>query len=160
MPLPERNTPEFAAGQQRVYRHIMDLASNIAVRKHLPPAIHVLIFDAETGERFGSDVGIEYLFSGGTARITTNGINLLLPTTPVVAVADALLSTKPGVPLVCDTEIADELSRDSLTWVTDGHYRLEGRPGGVLEVYTPYAARKLSQDQLPPGTTSGQIFEE
>ncbi len=161
MSLPERGTPEWAATEYRINRRIMDTASNVAVRrKDLPAQVHVLIHDEVTGERFGSFVGIQYIGDSGMANITRTSIGMVAPGVPLTRIADTLLEHDPGTPLVCDNKVADELSLGSIPWIEEGHYRLEGRPGGVIEVYTHYEADRAPKSILPPGVASAQFYTE
>lgn len=161
MTLPERDTPEWSAMGDRVNRRIMDLASNVAVRrKNLPPQIQVMIHDEITGERWASFVYVQYVGNNGIAKITRTSVGCLADDVRPVDIADILLKDFPDTPLVCDEKIANELSQHSLSWVEEDHYRLEGRPDGVLEVYTPYKAINLEGDLLPRGIAGAQIFTE
>ena len=85
---------------------------------------------------------------------------MVYPDVPLTRIVDTLLAHDPGTPIVCDTKVADELSEESIPWVEEGHYRLEGRPGGVMEVYVHYDANLLPGDMLPPGTASAQFYTE
>lgn len=161
MSFPERGTPEFDAISERVHRRIMDTLSNVAVkRKDLPGQVHVLIYDEPTQERFGSFVGVQYIGESGLANLTRTSIGRVAPGVSPLNICDTLLRVNPGTPLVCDNKIADEVSQGSIPWVEEGHYRLEGRPGGVLEVYTPYEALHMPKGILPKGVASAQIFTE
>lgn len=161
MPLPEQGSPEMQAAQEKIYRRIMDIASNVAVRrKNLPPKVHVLIRDKEIGEKVAAFLSVRYIGDSGMANITLTSAGILPSEETVMQAADILLQTRPGIPMICDQEIADELSQNSLVWVEEDHYRLEGRPTGVLEVYTPYSATKLPQSALPPGVKSIQSYTE
>ncbi|GEM_PF-5517542 len=160
MPLPEQGSQEWAATGERVHRRIMDTVSNVAVkRKDLPSQVHAIIHDDVTGEKFGAFVGVEYVGDSGMAQITRTSIGMLAPGVPLTVIADGLLQHNPGTPLVCDEVVANELSQGSIPWIEEGHYRLEGRPGGVLEVYTPYDAYK-PKGPLPPGVKSAQFYTE
>lgn len=161
MTMSERGTPEDIARQARIHQTIMDIASNVALRRQdLPPQIHVIIYDEISRERYGAYVGVRYIGDSGLAHITRTTIGRFAPGTTVMHIADILLEHDPGTPLVCDDTIANELSEGSVTWVEEGHYRLEGRPKGVLEVYTPYQTDKQPEGILPPGVASAQIFTE
>lgn len=162
MSLPEFGTPEYAAAEHRIHRRIMDAVSGIAVRKKdlLPPRVNVLIYDEPSGERFFSRVDVLYLGEDGIAHITERGIGIVGSETNPLAIADWTLENNPGVPLVCDETIASEIAQGSITWLGGGHYRLEGRPHGVLEVHTAYDSRILPQGILPKGIASMQIFTE
>ena len=94
------------------------------------------------------------------ANITLKSAGVLPSEETLMEAADILIETNPGMPMLCDIEIAEELSRNSLVWVKEDHYRLEGRPKGVLEVYTPYGATKLPEALLPPDVRSVQIYTE
>lgn len=147
--------------ETRIYRKIMDTTSNVAVRrKNLPPKIHVLIRDEVTGEKAAAFLDIRYIGDSGMANITLTSAGILPPEETVMDAADILLKTMPGMPMICDIEIADELSRSSAVWVEEDHYRLEGRPGGVLEIYTPYSATQSPKAVLPPGVQSLQTYTE
>lgn len=160
MTLPERGTAQFAEFERRAHRKIVDLVSNIAIRRGaLPQQVHAMIGDEITQERCGAFVRVKY-FEGGSAQVTRSSIGILRDDTAAGDIADMLLEGYPETPLVCDKSIADELSRDSLTWVGNDHYRLEGRPAGVLEVFTPYVADMVSTDTLPPEVKSIQLFNE
>jgi len=161
MPLPEQDTPEREAAHERMYRKIMDTAYNVAVRrKNLPPQIHVLILDETTGEKVAAFLRVRYIGTSGMANITLKSAGVLPSEETLMEAADILIETNPGMPMLCDIEIAEELSRNSLVWVKEDHYRLEGRPKGVLEVYTPYGATKLPEALLPPDVRSVQIYTE
>ncbi len=165
MLFPERGTPEFDAVSERVARHIVDTVSEVAVRrKDLPDQVHALIYDEPTQERFGAFVRVQYTDDCGLANITRTSIGRVAPGVAVITIAGILLRHNPGIPLVCDNKITDELSQGSIPWVEeghdreDGHYRLEGRAGGILEVYTPYKGDQ--KEILPSDVTSVQIFTE
>lgn len=66
----------------------------------------------------------------------------------------------PNIPLICDAAITQELLAHSLTWVEEDHYRLLGRPVGIIEVYTPYRSISVPQSDLPPGRTTIQFYRE
>lgn len=161
MPLPEQGTPERNTAEEKIYRRIMDVVSNVAVRrKNLPSEVHVLIRDEMSGEKVAAFFNVQYIGDSGMANITLTSAGVLPAEETVEEAADILLKSMPGMPMICDKEIADELSKNSLVWVEEDHYRLEGRPNGVLEIYTPYGATKLSEVNLPPGVKSVQIFTE
>lgn len=163
MTLPEQETSERNTAEEKIYRRIMDVASNVAVRrKNLPLAVHVLIRDEMTGEKVAAFLKVRYIGDSGMANITLTSAGVLPAEETVAEAADILLKSMPGMPMICDKEIADELSisKGSLVWVEEDHYRLEGRPNGVLEIYTPYGATKLSETSLPLGVKSVQIFTE
>lgn len=163
MTMPERGTPEWIATQDRVHRAIMDITSNVAVRrKNLPPQAHVIIHDEVTGERFGAYVGIQYINDSGMARITRTSIGMLAPGVSPTRIADGLIKNHPDTPLICDDIIANELAKEqkTITWLEEDHYRLEGRPGGVLEIYTPFDAQKVPGRYLPRGVSGVQIYKE
>jgi len=153
--------PEIGYTQEleRNYRRIMEIACNVAFRHTLPSQIYVLIQDPETGKRFISSVEIEY--TGEPPRLSrisgSSWIGERKDGGTPMRTADILLKHYPGTALVCDEEIAKELDRNSLVWFSKDHYRLVGRPEGVLELYTPYKSKNISG--LPPGVY-GQLFEE
>src|SRR3972149_8709849 len=139
MSLPEQGTPERNSAEEKIYIRIMDIASNVAVRrKNLPPAIHVLVRDEVTGEKVAAFLNVQYMGDSGMANITLTSAGVLPAEETVEEAADILLKSMPEMPMLCDKEIADELSKSSLVWVEEDHYRLVGRPSGVLEIYTPY----------------------
>lgn len=161
MPLPERGTPEWAATEHRIHRRIMDTVSNVAVRrKDLPAQVHAVIQDDVTGERFGSFVGVQYIGESGMANITRTSIGMIAPGVPLTRIADTLIEHNPDTPLVCDRAVAEALAEKTTTWLEQDHYRLEGRPGGVLEVYTPFEADQAPKGVLPPGVASAQFYTE
>ncbi len=140
-----------------IHRRIMDTVSNIAVRCELPYQVHVLVQEPETGKRYGSFVAVEYLGERpGMARITRTGIGELREGSTPMDIADLLLEHNPGTPLVCDEQIAQELSKNSLCWVNGDGYRLQGRQNGVLEVYIPHKSKKVSG---LPEEFHAQLFE-
>lgn len=160
MTLPERGTPEFATFANRIHRRIVDAVHKVALRrKDLPPEVFVFIHDETTGERFGSCVGVKYIGDSGVF-LTRTSINQMAPGVTVMDAADMLLELSPGTPLICDTKIADELFEGSTPWIEGGHYRLAGRPKGVLEVYTPYQTENLPKSELPPGVANAWVFQE
>jgi len=139
MSLPEQGTPERNSAEEKIYIRIMDIASNVAVRrKNLPPAIHVLVRDEVTGEKVAAFLKVRYMGDSGMAYITLTSAGVLPAEETVEEAADILLKSMPEMPMLCDKEIADEFSKSSLVWVEEDHYRLVGRPSGVLEIYTPY----------------------
>lgn len=143
MPLSEQGTPEMETAQERIYRRIMDIASKVAVRrKNLPPVVHILIRDEAIGEKVAAFLNIRYIGDSGMANITLTSAGILPSEETVMEAADILLKSRPEIPMICDKEIADELSKSSLVWIEEDHYRLVGRPMGVLEIYTPYGATK------------------
>src|SRR3989344_2542165 len=161
MSLPEQDTPERNIAEERIYRKIMDVASNVAVRrKNLPPKVHVLIRDEITGEKVAAFLNVRYIGDSGMANITLTSAGVLPSEETVEEAADILLKTMPGMPMLCDKEIADVLSKGSLVWVEEDHYRLEGRPGGVLEVYTPYGSIKSPEIAQQLNACSVQVFTE
>ena len=161
MSLPEQETPERNTAEERIYRKIMDVASNVAVRrKNLPPKVHVLIRDEITREKVAAFLNVRYIGGNGMAYITLTSAGVLPAEETVEEAADILLETMPGMPMICDKEIADELNESSLVWIEEDHYRLEGRPNGVLEIYTPYSTTRLPKTDLPPNVKSVQIFTE
>ena len=161
MSLPEQETPERNTAEERIYRKIMDVASNVAVRrKNLPPKVHVLILDETTGEKVAAFLNVRYIGDSGMANITLISAGVLPTEETVEEAADILLKSMPGMPMICDKEIADELNKSSLVWVEEDHYRLEGRQNGVLEIFTPYGAINLPEAGLPQDVKSIQIFTE
>ena len=161
MSLSELGTPERETEEERIYRTVMDLVLNVAVkRRNLPPMVHVLIRDEATKVLVAAFLHIEYLGAQGAARITPYSGSTLPEEETVLEAADILIKANPGMPMICDGEIADELSRNSLAWVKEDHYRLEGRPDGVLEVYTPYKAVSSPEIAQSLGAKSVQIFQE
>ena len=161
MPLPEHGSPERETAEERIYRKVMDVASNVAVRrKNLPLNINILIRDEVTGEKVAAFLQVQYLGDNGAAKITpTSGAVLPFEET-VMEAADILIKTHPSMPMICDKEIADELSQNSLVWVEEDHYRLEGRPDGVLEVYTPYNYVESPEIAQQINARSVQIYTE
>lgn len=161
MTLPERGTPEGAAAGHRIHKRIMDTVSNIAVRrKDLPHRVHVLIHDDVIDERFWTIVNVQYIGESGMANITRTTIGMVEPGVPLTEIADWLVEHDPNTPLVCDRTVAEELAERTTTWLDKDHYRLEARPGGVLEVYTPFEADQMPEEQLPPGVTSVQFYRK
>ena len=161
MPLPEHGSPERETAEERIYRKVMDVASNVAVRrKNLPLNVHILIRDEVTGENVAAFLRVQYIGDNGAAKITpTSGAVLPFEET-VMEAADILIKTHPSMPMICDKEIADELSQNSLVWVEEDHYRLEGRPDGVLEVYTPYNYVESPEIAQQINARSVQIYTE
>jgi len=161
MQLPEHGSPERETAEERIYRKVMDVASNVAVRrKNLPLNINILIRDEVTGEKVAAFLQVQYLGDNGAAKITpTSGAVLPFEET-VMEAADILIKTHPGMPMICDKEIADELSQNSLVCVEEDHYRLEGRPDGVLEVYTPYNYVESPEIAQQINARSVQIYTE
>ncbi len=137
---PEKSSPETGKTFDRISTQITDLVSNIAVkRSNLPPLVSAVVYDRLTNERFLGLVGIEY--SGPKiARVITTTSDIFPLGRRLLETVDTLLIAQPNAPLLCDEKIAEELSAGTLTFVQEEHYRLEGRPGGVLEVLTPYVA--------------------
>lgn len=160
MTIPERETPEYQAMQDRVDRKIMDLVSNVAARKSLPSTVQAIIYDGETEERCASLIQVKYIGNNGTANITRYRIGVLADSTSAVDIADDLIKGFPNAAIVCDEKIAEELSQHSLSWIEEDHYKLEGRPGGVIEVFTPYKAVNVDRSALPDIVESLQIFTE
>lgn len=161
MALPEQGTVEYDFAMSRIDRRIMDTASNVAVRqKDLPPQIHVLVYDDETGEKFGAYVGVEYLNHKGAAKLTRTSIGRVRPGLDLMHIVDTLLKSHSGTPIVCDQVISQELSQGVIPWFENDHYTLSGRPGGTIEIYTLFAAQHLPVDDLPPGVTNVQIYTE
>src|SRR3990167_9143938 len=123
MPLPEQGIPERITAEEEIYRKIMDIASNVAVRrKNLPPKVHVLIRDEITGEKVAAFLNVRYIGDSGLANITMTSAGVLPIEETVEEAADMLLKTMPGMPMLCDKEIADKLSKSSLVWVEEDHY--------------------------------------
>ena len=161
MPLPEQDAPEREIAEERTYRKIMDIASNVAVRrKNLPLEVHVLIRDEVTEEKVAAFLNVQYIGDSGMANITLTSAGVLPTEETVEEAADILLKSMPGMPMICDKEIADELSKGSLVWVEEDHYRLEGRPDGVLEVYTPYDSINSHEIAQQLSARSVQVFTE
>src|SRR3990167_5063487 len=161
MPLPEQDAPEREIAEERTYIKIMDIASNVAVRrKNLPLEVHVLIRDEISGEKVAAFFNVQYIGDSGMANITLTSVGVLPAEETVEEAADILLKSMPGMPMICDKEIADELSKNSLVWVEEDHYRLEGRPNGVLEVYTPYNYVESPEIAQQINARSVQIYTE
>lgn len=156
MPLLEKGSREWEAVYHRIHRKIMNVVSNVAARRaNLPEQVCVLVHDDVTGERFGSYVRIQHIGDKGMLNITRNPIMMVAPGIPLTKITDKLLADHHGMPLVCDRKVANELSGGSIPWIEEDHYRLEGRPGGVLEVYLPYQAIQVSI-----GVANVQLFTE
>lgn len=148
-----------AGALARANRAIMDLVSNIASRRtDLPSQLHILICDPQSNRKFGAYVGIEHL-GPSIIRKTRTGIGMLLPDSTVFDVADTLLAHDPGIPLLCDEAIAQELLTEAIVYPEDTHYFLLMRPGGRLAVYTPYESVPIAKEDFP-GTLGGQHYTE
>jgi len=161
MPLPEQDTPERETAEKRIYNRIIDIASNVAVRKNnLPPKIHVLIRDEMTGALVAAFLKVRYIGDKGATKISLSSSGVLPPEETVMEAADILLTSMPGIPMLCDKEVADEISKNSVEWVDEDHYRLVGTSSGVLDIYTPFGAIKLPDADLPPGVESTQFYTE
>ncbi|MEK7559357.1 MAG: hypothetical protein AAB521_03555 [Patescibacteria group bacterium] len=161
MPLPEQDTPEREIAEERIYRKVIDLVSNVAVRrKNLPSQVHILIQDEITGVKVAAFLLVQYIGNNGMTKITPYSGAVLPSEETVMDAADILIKANPGMPMICDKEIADELSQNSLVWVEEDHYRLEGRPDGVLEVFTPYGALQSLEIARELGAKSVQVYTE
>lgn len=131
----------------------MDTASNVAVRHRLPETIHLLIKDKVNDRIYGSFAGINYFDDGsGQLKITRTAIGELMSNAKISEIADLLITHNPGTALVCDSTIFELLKNEPTTtiWLEDRHFRLTGRPGGVLDVYYTYDAES-SPNAIAPG---------
>lgn len=161
MPLPELGTSERELAEKRINTRIIDIASNVAVRKNnLPPKIHVLIRDEMTGELIAAFFKVRYIGDSRVANISLLSVGVLPLEETVEEAADILLTSMPGIPMLCDKEVADEISKSAVVWVEEDHYKLVGTSSGVLDIYTPYGAIKLPDDDLPPSIESTQYYTE
>lgn len=154
MTIPEQGSPEMEAARERIYEEIMIISSNVAVRrKNLPPVVHVLIRDEVIGEKVAAFLNIRYIGNSGKVYMAIASAVILPSEETVIQAADILLKSRPGIPMICDKEITDELSKNSVVWREEDHYKLVGRPDGVLEIYTPYDVTRSPQTNLPPGAS-------
>lgn len=161
MTIPEQGSPEMEAAEKRIYEKIMLIASNVAVRKkNLSPVAHVLIRDEVIGEKVTAFLRIMYIDNIGRVFITITSAGILPSRETITQAADMLIKSNPEMPMICDEEIADEISRNSVVWRDEDHYRLIGRPDGVLEIYTPYGVAQLPQTDLPPDASIQQRWTE
>jgi hypothetical protein len=161
MPLPEQGTPEREIAEERIFKGIIDIVSNVAVRKNnLPPKIHVLIRDEMTGALVAAFLKVQYVEDKGATNISLSSSGVLPPEETVMEAAHILLTSMPGIPMLCDKAVADEISESTLVWVEEDHYRLVGTPSGVLDIYTPYDSIKLPDSDLPQGVESTQFYTE
>jgi hypothetical protein len=125
---------------------MLSTTSNLAFAYPLPSQVHVLISDPETGKRYGGFVDVKYL--NETALITCRSIGELREGCTPFDIADRLLREKPGMPLLCDSAIAEELGKNPMDFVDDqGHYRMQIRPGGILKIYTAF---DVSVERISP----------
>lgn len=112
-------------------------------------------------EKFGAFASVTYIQEAGVVQITrTSSIGMITPECSLLDVANGLLGSYGGIPLVCDRKTADELAKSSITWLAEDHYQLQGLSRGVLEVYAAYQADQLSLGNLPSGVVGIQIFRE
>lgn len=143
--------------RKRTGEKISDIALNVAFRHQLPQRCFVIVQDESTGINVGCNIGLVQL-SESSIRV-----DLLyggpLKDNDIFETVDDIIQD-PSIPLICDQKVAEELSQHSLTWIDEGHYRLEGRPGGVLEVYTPYSSVPLPEVNSPELGISGQLYTE
>lgn len=152
------NPLERRAQVQKADRKLKDTLVNVGGRHQLPPQVLVLIEEDTTGIRFGAFVEIEYVEKEqGIFHHKRTTLGELVEGVTPTQVIDTLLENNPGTPFVCDEQIARELSQDvsSVVWVDDGHFQLLGRPGGVVDVLTPYNTNMVRGDGK-----SAQIYQE
>lgn len=143
---------EFASWElERANRMIVTMAHNLALKHRLPTRVHILADDPELRRRYGANAIIAY--QGEATHVTRGEVGLLRNGVTPLDIADDLIRDQPGAALLCDLVIAQELGRESLAVVADGHCRLIGRPHGILDVYTPYRATTESR-ALPNGLTA------
>ncbi len=141
----------------------MDTATNVALSQNIPGQIHVLVTDNDTRKIFGGFAHVEYVtfLNRRTAKITRTSIGLLAPDATPLEVANILIETDPGTPLVCDEQVEQMITGDPsvVTWQSDGHYTLTSVGGGTLEIFTPLKSTPLPKGfKTPPGVAGGQLF--
>ena len=142
----------FRFQPKETYPHAMaskalNMAANIDGRHTLPH--RVFVATREAGEIWGIELKLERHLDGMGATVDVGWIGQLAHNATITDVADELLQggNPQGKSLVCDRQLSGELGEKSLTYVDEDHYRLEGRRGGVLEVFVPYASE---EKQLSP----------
>lgn len=163
MTLPEWGTPEFDQAEERVHRRLTDTVMNIGGKRRLPPMVLAIVYDEPTGEIFDAYLDVQNLQEGerpSFALLTRRAISMIRSGANVVQVIDDLMKIRPNIPIICDNVVTEELSKYSLTWVQKDHYRLVGRPNGILEVYTPYKVKSVPQSDLPKERTTIQFYRE
>lgn len=146
---------------QIIDQRLRDVVTGVAVNKTLPNNVQIMIKDTDTGIRYVQFAQVTYLTEQGKtgpAWVTRTGIAQLQDSWTPMDNVDKLLKNYPGVALVVDQTISDELQQagGTVRYFDEDHYQLLGRSGGVMEVFTEYKSR--SMDDLPPGI-SGQLFE-
>lgn len=151
----------------RLRRKIGDLVSNIAGRQfnsgdQLPELVHVIVEDDDTRTRWGGFVRVTH-YPNGMFGMENDQLGQINPDWSLGQYAGMLTRTDPGVPLICEEEIAKELFDEGTSWqqAAGGHYRLIGvfDGEGLIDVYTPYNSMGLSSGTLQPGVR-GQFYLE
>ncbi len=126
----ERSTPEWLQAVSRVRRQIETLTVNLETgRGELPEHCFAFAYDKETGEGFGALIQRDFEYIDVRH----------LPKAPPEVVVDILMKVFPIVPLVCNRQIAEQLSKNprSVEWLREDNGRLISRSEGTMIVYTP-----------------------
>ena len=157
--------PELSpADGERVNDYIIGLVSIVAVRRSLPPTVIAIIKDPITTLLFTAMVHIEDISRSEQdvrVKASSGALAMLGENVTPVNIVDSALKRWPGISFVCDDTIAEELSSQSITYIAENRYRLEGRPNGVAEIYTSYPMRRIeNDDQAPPDTKDVYAIEE
>lgn len=127
----EKSTPEWLQAVSRVRRQIDGLISGLEEKNgDLPEYFVVITYDKKTGESFGTLMHQDF---------ECISINHLRKDFSVGAVVDILIKDHPKVPVLCDRETAEKLSKSphSYDWLIEENGRLVGRPERTVVVYTP-----------------------
>lgn len=127
----ERSTPEWLQMVSRVRRQIDGLIFGLEEKNgDLPEYFAVITYDKETNEGFGALLhqDFEYLDIRHIPQQISAG-----------DAADLLTENHPQIPILCDRETAELLSKSphSHEWFIEENGRLIGRPKRVIVVNTP-----------------------
>lgn len=137
MSLPEQASPEWAELTDRVFRkngRLIEQLNKLGVV--IMGAAIIIVYDGVTKEKFATEIETTKVDDEQIRVGYKAPYNLSLKNHPQ-SVADQLMSVRPGVPIICDSKIKDDLLKNRFAVVT-GTYclRMKGQ-GGTIEIYTP-----------------------